>query len=77
MEDKTIFKWAEIFQEQIQNGASQSDIIQMLEEYTSQALHMHDFVGRSEQLLKEQSDWLMANTSLEVKTIVDFKEHFK
>lgn len=34
-------------------------------------------VGRSEQLLEEQSNWLMANTSLEVEKIVDFKEHFK
>ena len=38
MDNKTIFEWAAIFQEQIQNGASQSDIIQMLKEYESQAL---------------------------------------
>lgn len=50
MENKTIFEWAEMFQEQIQNGASQSDIIQMLEEYGNQALRIHDVVGRSEQL---------------------------
>jgi hypothetical protein len=42
-----------------------------------QALRIHDVVGRSEQLLEEQSNWLMANTSLEVEKIVDFKEHFK
>lgn len=34
-------------------------------------------VGQSEQLLEEQSNWLMANTSLEVEKIVDFKEYFK
>ena len=50
MKNKTIFEWAEIFQEQIQNGASQSDIIQMLEEYGNQALRIHGVVGRSEQL---------------------------
>ena len=50
MERKTIFEWAEMFQEQIQNGASQSDIIQMLEEYRNQALRIHGFAGRSEQL---------------------------
>lgn len=49
MESKTIFEWAEMFQEQIQNGASKSDIIQMLEEYGNQALRIHDVVGRSEQ----------------------------
>lgn len=38
MDNKTIFEWAAIFQEQIQNGASQSDIIQMLKEYESQVL---------------------------------------
>lgn len=42
-----------------------------------QALRIHDVVGRSEQLLEAQSNWLMANTSLEVEKIVDFKEHFK
>lgn len=52
MENKTIFEWAEMFQEQIQYGASQSDIIQMLEEYKNQALRIHDVVGRSEQLPK-------------------------
>ena len=41
------------------------------------ALRIHDVVGRSEQLLEEQSNWLMTNTSLEVEKIVDFKEHFK
>jgi hypothetical protein len=38
---------------------------------------MPDVSGRSEQLLEEQINWLMANTSLEVEKIVDFKEHFK
>lgn len=44
MESKTIFEWAEMFQEQIQSGASQSYIIQMLEEYGNQALRIqiHD-----------------------------------
>jgi len=50
MGNKTIFEWAEMLQEQIQNGASQSDIIQMLEDYKNQALRIHDVVGRSEQL---------------------------
>ena len=40
-------------------------------------LRLHFVVGRSEQLVEEQSNWLMANTSLEVGKIVDFKEHFK
>ena len=47
MENKTNFEWAEMFQEQIQNGASQSDIVQMLEEYNNQALRIHNVVGRS------------------------------
>lgn len=50
MGNKTIFEWAEMLQEQIQNGASQSDTIQMLEDYKNQALRIHDVVGRSEQL---------------------------
>ena len=41
------------------------------------ALRIHDVVGGREQLLEEQSNWLMANTSLAVEKIVDFKEHFK
>jgi hypothetical protein len=49
MENKTIFEWAEMFQEQIQAGASQSDIIQLLKEYENQALRIHGVVGRSEQ----------------------------
>lgn len=53
MGNKTIFEWAEMFQEQIQNGASQSDVIQMLEDYKSQALRIHAVVGRSEQLVCE------------------------
>ena len=51
MENKTNFEWAEMFQEQIQNGASQSDILQMLEEYKDQVLRIHDVVWRSEQLV--------------------------
>lgn len=31
----------------------------------------------NQQLLEEQSKWLMANTSLDVEKIVDFKERFK
>ncbi len=31
---KDIFKWAEIFQDKISYGASRSDIIQLLEDYT-------------------------------------------
>jgi hypothetical protein len=46
-------------------------------EALNQALRIHDVVWRSKQLLEEQSNWLMANTSLEVEKIVDFKEHFK
>jgi len=42
-----------------------------------QILRLFSVVGPSEQLLEEQSNWLMANTSLEVEKIVDFKEHFK
>ena len=42
-----------------------------------QQCNIANAVGRSEQLLEEQSNWLMANTSLEVEKIVDFKEHFK
>lgn len=56
MEIKTIFEWAEMFQEQIQNGASQSDIIQMLEEYGNQALRIHDVSGRSKQLKGEYTE---------------------
>lgn len=33
MKDMTIFEWVEEFQERIQNGASQSDIIQLLIDY--------------------------------------------
>jgi len=30
-----------------------------------------------EQLIEQQSNWLMVNTSLDVEKIVDFKEKFK
>jgi hypothetical protein len=49
----------------------------VLEEYRTELLRIHDVVGQSEQLLEEQSNWLTVNTSLEVEKIVDFKEHFK
>ena len=52
-------------------------IEQYADEKVKQALTMPAFVGQSEQLLEEQINWLMANTSLEVEKIVDFKEHFK
>jgi hypothetical protein len=52
-------------------------VARLIKEYTERALRIHDVVGRSEQLLEEQSNWLMANTSLEVEKVVDFKEHFK
>lgn len=44
MENKTISEWAEMLQEQIQAGASKSDIIQILKEYENQALRIHDVV---------------------------------
>ena len=53
-----------------------ADYVNWLEEQI-QALRIPNVVGRSEQLLEEQSNWLMANTSLEVEKIVDFKEYFK
>ena len=38
MTRKTIFEWAELFQEDVSNGASQSDIVQMLEDYKKEQL---------------------------------------
>ena len=38
MTRKTIFEWAELFQEDVSNGASQSDIVQMLEDYKTEQL---------------------------------------
>ena len=35
---KTVFEWAELFQEDVSNGASQSDIVQMLEDYKTEQL---------------------------------------
>jgi hypothetical protein len=40
MTRKTIFEWAELFQEDVSNGASQSDIVQMLEDYKKEQLTM-------------------------------------
>ena len=54
--------------------------LQALEKYAStleEQLLLHNVVHRREQLLEEQSNWLMAKTSLDVEKIVDFKEHFK
>ena len=62
MENKTIFEWAEMFQEQIQNGASQSDIIQMLEEYANKALRIYDvsslLKAKREATKEEIREWL-------------------
>ena len=43
-------EWAEMLQEQIQAGASKSDIIELLKEYEKQALRTPDAEGQSEQL---------------------------
>lgn len=48
-----------------------------LNEHNTQQNNLFSVVGQSEQLLEEQSNWLMTNTSLAVEKIVDFKEHFK
>lgn len=44
MTKKTIFEWAEIFQNDIQEGASQSDIIQLLENYKTEQLILHPVI---------------------------------
>ena len=49
----------------------------VLEKHLKEQFAISDVVHRRELLLEEQSNWLMANTSLEVEKIVDFKEHFK
>ena len=56
MTRKTIFEWAELFQEDISNGASQSNIIQMLEDYKTELLTIPFVVGQSEQL-KAKNDF--------------------
>lgn len=74
MENKTIFEWAEMFQEQVQNGASKSDIIQMLEEYESQALRIHDVSNRRELLcafFKYFRDNGEANIGMTIEEFVD------
>tara|TARA_B110000967_G_scaffold201149_1_gene238008 strand:- start:1188 stop:1439 length:252 start_codon:yes stop_codon:yes gene_type:complete len=38
MARKTIFEWAELFKEDISNGASKSDVVQMLEDYKTEQL---------------------------------------
>ena len=65
--------------EQPKMAINQMKILNLLVELRAEAeqLTIPAVVGRSEQLLEEQSNWLMANTSLEVEKIVDFKEHFK
>ena len=49
----------------------------VLEKHLKEQFAISDVVHRRELLLEEQSNWLMANTSLDVEEIVDFKEHFK
>jgi RNase P subunit RPR2 len=44
MTRKTIFEWAELFQEYVSNGASQSDIVQMLEDYKKEQLTIPNVV---------------------------------
>jgi hypothetical protein len=51
MTRKTIFEWAELFQEDISSGASQSDIIQMLEDYKTEQLILSGVSLRRELLL--------------------------
>lgn len=40
-------------------------------------LNLFSVTQRSELLLKQQSDWLMKNTTLSVEAIVEFQEKFK
>ena len=47
--------------------------LELIIEQQAEELHLI----KSEQFLKTQGDWLMANTSVEVERIVDFVEHFK
>jgi hypothetical protein len=45
------------------------------EAYQTELLNI-DSVSQRSELLYKQVNWLMANTSLEVEKIVDFKDHF-
>ncbi len=38
MNIKTIFEWAELFKEEITNGGSKSDVVQLLEDYKTEQL---------------------------------------
>lgn len=38
MTRKTIFEWAELFKEEITNGGSKSDVVQLLEDYKTEQL---------------------------------------
>lgn len=35
------------------------------------------FIETVEKLIKDQEDWLMVNTNLEVSKVLDFTKHFK
>ncbi len=60
----------------VMNG-KQFFLADVLEKHLKEQFAISDVVHRRELLLEEQSNWLMANTSLDVEKIVDFKEHFK
>ena len=59
------------------NGVLLVDIETAMQKYTDQQLILHDVSQQRELLLKEQSDWLMTKTNLEVDKIVDFANHFE
>lgn len=54
MTRKTIFEWAELFQNDIQEGASQSNIIQLLEDYKTEQLILHP-VSERDRLMSDMA----------------------
>ena len=56
------------------NGDIKDAVLELKE---IKALFIHVVVNQRELLLKEQSDWLMIHTSLEVENIISFREEFK
>jgi hypothetical protein len=63
LKNKILFNWIK------------GEVISLQEYNELVKLILHDVSQRSE-LLYKQTNWLMANTSLEVEKIVDFKDHF-
>ena len=58
MKTRTIFEWAEEFCEQMHGGASESDIVQLLEDYKAEQLRIHNVSGSffSEKLKEAYND---------------------